>query len=208
MSRRKPSGRYTPTNVLLAGALALTAASLVFPAVKGLQFASASIGAPTVATAFGPMTQADRDFVVRVRLAGLWERPAGQLALAKGATAAYRTVGQRLVDGHTTLDALCETVAAQLGITLPEQAAPQGQVFVAVLSAASGEDFDRKLAGMLRAVDGPSLISVAGIRATTQNELVRQLATQANSVVLGEMDLLDQIGTTDSIGSATSSPLP
>jgi predicted outer membrane protein len=201
-------GRYTPANALLAGAMALTIASLVFPAVKGLQFAAASGGAPTVATAFGPMTQADRDFVVQVRLAGLWEYPAGQLALAKGSNVAYRTMGRRMMDGHAALDALCKTVAAQLGITLPERAAPQADGFVAVLSAASGDDFDRKLAMILRAMDGQSLMSVAGVRATTQNTLVRQLAGQANAVFLAELDLLDQTGATGSIGSATSSPLP
>lgn len=61
---------------------------------------------------------------------------------------------------------------------------------------------------ILRAMDGQSLMSVASVRATTQNTLVRQLAGQANAVFIAELDLLDQTGAAGSIGSATSSPKP
>ncbi len=73
----------------------------------------------TVTTPYGPLSALDRDFVTKVRLAGLWELPAGQQAEEKGTTAAVRTAGQHLIDGHTFLDERVRDVAAQLGCRCP-----------------------------------------------------------------------------------------
>lgn len=201
--------RYLVGNVMVMGALVVTIASIVFPIMKGFQFVAASAGARAVSTSFGPLTQADRDFVVRVRLAGLWEYPAGRLALEKGTTPAVRTAGRHLVDGHAALDASGRAVATQLGIALPNQATQQQQGFVAILSATTGEDFDRRLTDTLWVAQGQIVTGVASIRATTRNTLVRQLADQANAVVLDHMKVLEETGFLDlgrSVSEITAVP--
>ncbi|MFE5922908.1 DUF4142 domain-containing protein [Streptomyces sp. NPDC056468] len=122
-------------------------------------------------TPAGPLTEADRDFVVKVRAAGLWEYPVGRMALQKGTTGAVRTAGQHLVSGHAALDASCRRIAARLNITLPNRPSPQQQGFVATLDADTGRQFDSDMATILRTTHGQIFGTIAKIRATTENTL-------------------------------------
>ncbi|MFE0251402.1 DUF4142 domain-containing protein [Streptomyces sp. NPDC059010] len=148
-------------------------------------------------TPTGPLTEADRDFVVKVRAAGLWEYPVGKMALQKGTTDAVRTAGRHLVAGHAALDATCRKIAVRLNITLPNQPSPQQQGFVATLSADSGRQFDSDMANILRTTHGQIFGTVAKIRATTENSLVRQLADQANDTVLDHITVMEKTGLVD-----------
>ncbi|XUL92194.1 DUF4142 domain-containing protein [Streptomyces galilaeus] len=147
--------------------------------------------------ATGPLTEADRDFVVEVRSAGLWEYPVGQMALRKGTTKAVKVAGEQLVEGHAALDAACRNVAAQLNITLPNEPSPQQQGFVATLKADSGKQFDTDTATIVRAADGRLLSMIASVRTTTRNSLVRSLANQANGTVLDHITVLEKTGLVD-----------
>jgi predicted outer membrane protein len=189
--------RHSAGAVLVTGALVVTIASLVYPVVKGFQASATSPDVQTESTRYGPLTNDDRDFVVKVRLAGLWEFPAGQLSLRKGTTEAFKTAGRHLMDGHAALDATCREIAQQLGITLPNRATPQQRGFVATLAASRGEEFDRNLATILRIAHGQIFSSIADIRATTKNSLVRRLADQANDTVLDHMTVLEATGFVD-----------
>ncbi|MFI6493861.1 DUF4142 domain-containing protein [Streptomyces sp. NPDC050564] len=180
--------------LFVAGALTMTLAALAYPAVLGLQTTSSAPTRVIAHTSTGPLTEADRDFVVKVRAAGLWEYPSGQLALQKGTTPAVRTAGQHLVKGHAALDATCRKVATQLGITLPNKPSPQQQGFVATLSADSGKQFDTDLANILRVTHGQIFPVIAKIRASTENSLVRQLADQANDTVLDHITVMEKTG--------------
>ncbi|MEU9211480.1 DUF4142 domain-containing protein [Streptomyces sp. NPDC048415] len=180
--------------LFVAGALTMTLAALAYPAVLGLQNTSSSPTRVIANTASGPLTEADRDFVVKVRAAGLWEYPSGQLALQKGTTPAVRTAGQHLITGHAALDATCRKVATQLGITLPNKPSPQQQGFVATLSGDGGKQFDTDLANILRVTHGQIFPVIAKIRATTENTLVRQLADQANDTVLDHITVMEKTG--------------
>jgi predicted outer membrane protein len=148
-------------------------------------------------TSAGPLTEADRDFVVKVRAAGLWEYPVGRMALQKGTTDAVRTAGQHLVSGHAALDATCRRIAPLLDITLPNRPSPQQQGFVATLGADSGKQFDSDMANILRTTHGQIFGTVAKIRATTRNTLVRQLADQANDTVLDHISVMEKTGLVD-----------
>ncbi|MEU1196520.1 DUF4142 domain-containing protein [Streptomyces sp. NPDC005813] len=180
--------------LFVTGALTMTLAALACPAVLGLQTTAGDQSRVIANTAAGPLTEADRDFVVKVRAAGLWEYPSGQLALQKGTFPAVRTAGQHLVRGHAALDATCRKVAAQLGITLPNKPSPQQQGFVATLSGDSGKQFDTDLANILRMTHGQIFPVIAKIRATTRNTLVRQLADQANDTVLDHITVMEKTG--------------
>ncbi|WP_316744465.1 DUF4142 domain-containing protein [Streptomyces sp. MK7] len=186
--------RSTIGTVFVGGALSLTLAALAYPSMLGMQHTSGNPSRVIANTPFGPLTEADRDFVVKVRSAGLWEFPSGEMALAKGTSTAVRTAGQHLVIGHAALDATCRKIAPQLGITLPNQATPQQQGFVATLTADKGKQFDSDLANILRVTHGQIFPAIAKIRATTENTLVRQLANQANDVVLDHITVLENTG--------------
>ncbi|MFJ9631780.1 DUF4142 domain-containing protein [Streptomyces sp. NPDC101175] len=181
----------------MGGALAATLGSLLYPAMLGFQKVASAPERVIATPATGPLTEADRDFVVEVRSAGLWEYPVGQLALRKGTTKAVRTAAEHLIDGHAALDAASRDVAARLAITLPNQASPQQQGFVATLKAVSGRQFDTDMATIVRATDGRLLSTIASIRTTTRNSLVRSLADDANSTVLDNVTVLEQTGRVD-----------
>lgn len=184
-------------SLFVGGALSLTLVALAYPSMLGFSTVSSSADHVIAQTPAGPLTEADRDFVVKVRAAGLWEYPVGKLALQKGTTQAVRTAGRHLVDGHAALDDTDRRVAAKLNITVPNQASPQQQGFVATLEGDTGKQFDSDMANILRTTHGQIFTTVAKIRATTRNSLVRQLADQANDTVLDHITVMEKTGLVD-----------
>ncbi|GGJ22187.1 DUF4142 domain-containing protein [Streptomyces brasiliensis] len=218
----KGRGIVSGTGLIITGLVA-TLVALIFPIWSYADRAGTTTDADvlsdrTVATRYGPLSGQDRDFVTRVRLAGLWELPAGELAERKGTTAAVRTAGQHLVDGHTSLDAHVRTVAGQLGLALPNEPNEQQKQWLATLNAAQGQDFDRQFANILRLAHGKVFSVVAQVRASTQNSLVRGLADDANATVLNHIEALEATGDVDfaqlardlapSAPPASGSPVP
>jgi predicted outer membrane protein len=194
-------GIFSGTGLIIV-CLAATLAALVFPiwsyADRSDPTGSVNVlSAQTVSTAYGPLSAQDRDFIVKVRLAGLWELPAGEMAEQKGTTAAVRMAGQHLVDGHTSLDAHVRTVATQLGVPIPNGPNAQQQQWLATLSGAQGQDFDREFANIVRLAHGRVFSMVAQVRAATQNTLVRDLADDANTTVLDHIKVLEATGYVD-----------
>lgn len=189
--------RKAAGTLMVGGALVATLGSLLYPAMLGFQKVTSAPERVIATPATGPLTEADRDFVVEVRSAGLWEYPVGQMALRKGTTKAVRTAAQHLIEGHASLDAASRRVAAQLAITLPNQASPQQQGFVTTLNGDSGQQFATDMATILRATDGRFLSTIASIRTTTRNSLVRSLADAANDTVLDNVTVLEQTGRVD-----------
>ncbi|NGN67898.1 DUF4142 domain-containing protein [Streptomyces sp. A7024] len=181
---------------LVVSALAATLAALLLP-VLSFRGGPGAGSTQTVATEFGPLSAADRDFVIRVRLAGLWELPAGQQAQERGATAAVRTAGKHLVEGHTTLDASVRKAAGKLGMELPSQPNAQQRRWLDELTAARGAEYEKKFANILRIAHGKVFAVVAQIRATTRNNLVRALADEANTTVLDHITVLENTGLVD-----------
>ncbi|WP_405885055.1 DUF4142 domain-containing protein [Streptomyces sp. NBC_01136] len=180
--------------LFVAGALTMTLAALAYPAMIGVQTTSSAANRVIANSASGPLTEADRDFVVKVRAAGLWEYPVGQLALQKGTIPAVRTAGDHLVRGHAALDDADRKVAAALGITIPNKPSPQQQGFVTTLTGDTGKQFDTDFANILRVTHGSIFNTIAKIRSTTENTLVRQLADQANSTVLDHITVMEKTG--------------
>lgn len=183
--------------LFLGGAISITLSSLLYPSMLGVQKVNSAPARVVAAPATGQLTEADRDFVVQVRAAGLWEYPVGQTAAKKGTTKAVRNAGKQLVDGDAALDAACRDVAGQLGITLPNQPSPQQQGFESRLKAESGKQFDTDLATTVRATNGQFLTTIAGVRTTTRNSLIRTLADQANTTVLDHITAVEETGLVD-----------
>ena len=153
------------------------------------------------------LTATDKDLVVKVRLAGLWEMPAGQMAASKGTTAQVRKVGLMISAQHQQLDALDQTAARQLNIKLPNQPTGEQQRWLDEMKNATGENFDAIFAMRLRAAHGKIFPAIATIRASTRNDSVRQLAQQANQFVLTHITLLESSGIVD-YGALPTAPAP
>ena len=177
--------RNATGTLFVGGALSLTLGALAYPSMLGLSTVSSSPDRVIAQTQWGPLTEGERDFVVKVRAAGLWEYPVGQIGLQKGTTKGVKTASQHLVDGHAGLDALCRKIAPMLNITLPNLASPQQQGFVSQLQSESN---------CLRTTHGSIFNTIAKIRSTTKNSLVRQLADQANDTVLDHITVMEKTG--------------
>ncbi|WP_217169508.1 DUF4142 domain-containing protein [Streptomyces sp. AC512_CC834] len=186
--------RTTAGTAFVAGALVLTLTALAYPAMLGVQNAGSDQARIVTNTRFGPLTEQDRDFVVKVRAAGLWEHPLGLIAMERGTTPEMREAGEHLVVGHSRLDATCRKIAPELGITLPNQASPQQQQFVSTAKGATGKQFDTTAVNIMRITHGQIFPAIAKIRANTKNSLVRQLADQANDTVLDHITVLEKTG--------------
>ncbi|MFG2180096.1 DUF4142 domain-containing protein [Streptomyces abikoensis] len=214
---RSPKGavRSLTGTGLVVTALVATAAALLFPLWSyrdraGPGTGTADLTAGSVSTRFGPLSAADRDFVARVRQAGLWELPAGQQAVERGGTAAVKRAGEHLVEGHTSLDRHVRDVAARLGLDLPSQPTAEQRGWLSRLDAAHGAAYDREFVGVLRLAHGRVFALVGQIRAATRNAAVRELAEDANATVLDHMKVLEDTGLVDfdALTAGLGSPAP
>ncbi|MFE1261289.1 DUF4142 domain-containing protein [Streptomyces albogriseolus] len=186
--------RGTAGTAFVGGAMILTLTALAYPTMLGVQTSSTSQDRVVANTNYGPLTEQDRDFVVKVRAAGLWEHPLGLLAMERGTTPEMKEAGEHLVVGHGRLDASCRKISLELGITLPNQASPQQQGFVETVKATSGKEFDSTAVNIMRVTHGQIFPAIAKVRANTRNTLIRQLADQANDTVLDHITVLEKTG--------------
>jgi predicted outer membrane protein len=145
-------------------------------------------------TPSGPLTAADRDLLIKVRQAGLWEMPVGKWAEQRAESPRVKEVGRQLMDDHMKLDQVTREVAAKLGVALPDQPNPDQQRWMAQLAAESGAAFDKDFANLLRAAHGKVFTVVAGVRAGTRNTEIRKFAQQGVNVVMKHMTLLESTG--------------
>ncbi|MEU0068190.1 DUF4142 domain-containing protein [Streptomyces sp. NPDC006332] len=192
-------GIFTGTGIIIVGLIA-TFVALIFPLWSYDDQPATGVdvlNAETVSTVYGPLSALDRDFVTKVRLAGLWELPAGQQAQQKGTTEAVRRAGTHLVEGHTFLDERVRDVAAKLGLELPNEPTEQQKQWLATLNTAQGVDYDHQFANILRLAHGKVFSVVAQVRAATRNSLVRALADDANTTVLDHIKVLEATGYVD-----------
>ncbi|MEU4254163.1 DUF4142 domain-containing protein [Amycolatopsis sp. NPDC026612] len=166
--------------------------------MAGMQMGSAAQpGATNDVAGAGPVTELDKTFLVKVRQAGLWEIPAGDLAQSHASSEQVKRAGLHLLDGHAHLDQLVREDAKILGVTLPDQATAEQQGWVRQLTAAQGLEFDKLFANLLRASHGKIFATIAEVRAGTQNDVIRRHATQANQTVLDHMTVLEDTGLVD-----------
>ncbi len=180
------------------------------PGMPGMQMGSAAEGAGDIAGA-GPVTELDKTFLVKVRQAGLWEMPAGELAQTHASSDAVKRAGLHLLDGHSHLDQLVREDAKMLGVRLPDQASAEQQGWVRQLTAAQGLEFDKLFANLLRASHGKIFATIAEVRAGTRNDVIRRHATEANQTVLDHMTVLEDTGlvdpkTIDDVAKAVNPP--
>ncbi|MBB2942440.1 putative outer membrane protein [Actinoplanes lutulentus] len=184
----------------LVGTLALSLAFLLTPAGPAHADDAVPIPPNTGLTdkGAGTVSAADRDFVIKVRLAGLWEVPAGNMAQEKSENPTVVKIGKAIAEQHVSLDNLDRAAAKKLGISLPGQPNGDQQVWLNEMrNAATPAQFDQIFIDRLRAAHGKIFPAIASIRATTRNDTVRKLAQQTNQFVMTHMTLLESSGIVD-----------
>jgi hypothetical protein len=164
-------------------------------------------GDEVVQTQWGPLGPADRDFMDRVKQAGLWEKPAGEKGKAKRPDQPkIQEACKHLIDGHTLLDGVVNRAGLLLGHELPTEPTDEQKSWLSEMDAANGDEFDAVFANRLRAAHGKVYAYAAQIRAGTKNELIRILSTQAMITVFDHIKVIEDTGRVDF--AALESPQP
>ena len=86
----------------------------------------------------GTVSAADKDLVVKVRLAGLWEIPAGEMAQQRSKDPRIQKIGRDIAGQHELLDRLDRAAAKKLRITLPSTPNSDQQGWLAEMRDAEG----------------------------------------------------------------------
>ena len=149
---------------------------------------------PSTDTSWGPLTAADRDLLVRVKLAGLWEVPAGEMAQTHSSDQRVKSVGQVLATDHRRLNQEVADAARKLQVTLPDEPTPYQRGWLAEMTPERGRAFDEASPTGCATAHGVSIAIVADDRASTRNTLVRAFATEATYVVMKHVSLLESTG--------------
>ncbi|WP_285473318.1 DUF4142 domain-containing protein [Actinoplanes sp. NBRC 101535] len=159
-------------------------------------------------TGQGPVSDADKDFVIKVRLAGLWEIPAGNIVAEGSDNPTVVNIGKSIAAQHVALDNLDRAVAKKLGIMLPNEPNDDQKGWISEMeNAATPTQLDQIFIDRLRAAHGKIFPAIGTIRASTRNDSVRLLAQQANQFVMTHMTLLESSGIVDYSGLPTA-PAP
>ncbi|MGO4750475.1 DUF4142 domain-containing protein [Streptomyces sp. 2MCAF27] len=199
------SRSLTITAVLLV-ALAVIAGAVVWAtrgdasATEGTSsnFPSAKPASPgDVVTTAGPVSKLDIEFLKKVRQANLWESPAGRLTQTHATSESVKRAGLHIMEGHAKLDEFVRNTAEALNVSLPDEASEEQQGFVRTLENAQGADFDEKFANILRGTHGKIFVTIAQVRASTKNTLMRRFASEVNLTVLDHQNVLDDSGLVD-----------
>jgi predicted outer membrane protein len=176
-----------------AAATGHPAGHLAVPAPLAAGLAAADDG-PTTDTSWGPFTALDRELLIRVKLAGTWEVPAGDMAQTHSTDQRVRAVGRVLAADHRRLDEEVAVAARKLQVSLPARPNLSQQGWLDEMTPERGHDFDETFANRLRTAHGVVFGIIAEVRDSTRNTLVRAFATEANEVVEKHMSLLESTG--------------
>jgi predicted outer membrane protein len=208
--RFQPNRSMFFLKVLIAGALvgALLSGGMLVAAVKNISasdtpkpdhtnhaapVAFEAITANRIAAA-GPVTALDKELLVRVRQANLWELPAGRLAQNRGSSEQVKRAGLHLMEGHAHLDQIVREMAGALNVEIPNEPNADQQGWVKEMENLQGAEFDRFFANILREAHGKIFPVVATVRSTTKNSMIRDLATETIKAVSDHLEVLEDTG--------------
>ncbi|NKZ09301.1 DUF4142 domain-containing protein, partial [Actinomadura latina] len=148
----------------------------------------------TVTTEWGPLGPADRDVIVQIRQAALWEIPVARQAQRRAARPATRRALAEVARRHAGLDQLNRQAAGRLNVPLPNQPSPEQQSWMSEITGRSGNDYDKTAVARMRMAQGLLYAELGAVRASTRNTLVRRFAEQAQPLVTEQMKQLETTG--------------
>lgn len=193
-----PAVRFVRWAVLVSALVAtLVSIALAGRSPSSPQTLSSLFGGGTTQTPWGPLGPADRQLLIKVRQANLWEGPTGEQAAQRASSPAVREVGRKLGIEHAQLDAATRAAAEKLGVTLPSEPSDQQKVFMQQIDGASPADYDKTFVNVVRAAHGEMMPLVEGVRSGTQNEVIRQFAIEGSQFIARHMEYLESTGLVD-----------
>ncbi|MCA2226003.1 DUF4142 domain-containing protein [Nonomuraea aurantiaca] len=148
----------------------------------------------TWATKWGPLSAADRELIIKVRLATLWEMTMAQQAQTRASTARVRQVSKEIAAQHSVLDEQVLALAAKLKVQLPIKPTDLQKEWMDDISSRSGKEYDSTYVKWLRLAHGQIFALIGAVRGSTQNTLVRPFSEKANAAVLNHQRLLESTG--------------
>lgn len=153
--------------------------------------------AGVVSTSWGPLSPADRDLLVKVRLACLWEMSTGQQAQQQATSPAVREATRKIFQEHTDLDQKVRDTADKLGVLLPSTPSAQQIAWMKEITASTGSDYDRAVVQRMREAHGIVLPLITSVRVGTRNDLVRAFAADTQEYVTRHIGYLEGTGLVD-----------
>jgi len=154
----------------------------------------ADAGDDWVMTEWGPLGPADRDIIVKIRQAGLWESPAGRMAMTQGGSEAVRKIGAMIATEHAKLDKMDLEAAEALGVLVPNDMSYNQSIWISQMTPLRGAAFDEVFTDRLRLAHGAVVVALAASRAGTQNTVVRNLVQATVDIVMGHLTYLESTG--------------
>ena len=183
---------------------ALTA--LVFALSFGATGVAAAQDEPGQQTPLGPISASDKDLLIKVKQASLWEGPVGEEAQTRSKNKRVREVGLQIAADHRKLDELLADLATKMKVPLPATVNPTQQTWIDELRGLNGEAFDTAFANRLRSAHGQGFGEVAKVRLGTRNQSIRDFAQATNDIVAKHMTMLESTGLVTQAGM--SDPVP
>ncbi|WP_243713075.1 DUF4142 domain-containing protein [Actinomadura sp. 6K520] len=192
--RRLSRPRMGRTLLILAAVAAVGAAFVVIMSPVGVPASGAANLGGTVNTRWGRLSTLDRQLVVAVRQAGLWEIPAGQQAQQRATNPRVREVAEIIWQQHVQLDADARATAQKLGVILPNEPNGTQKAYLREMSGKYGADYDKIWVHRLRAAHGSVFVVIAKVRAQSENTEIRAFAERSMKFVNTHISLLESTG--------------
>src|SRR6187399_1309699 len=145
-------------------------------------------------TPYGPLSQYDRNLIIHVRWANLWEGPVSARVATRSADPKVRAVAAQLAVEHHELEGVVAETAARLNLPLPDTPTPLQQEWVNEILSKTGPASDDTYSNLTRAGHGTIFMLISQVRAQTRNDVVRDFAQKANDTVMRHMTLLESTG--------------
>src|SRR5919107_1833577 len=150
-----------------------------------------------VQTSWGPLSPSDRDLLVKVRLACLWEMSTGQQAQQQASSPEVKEAARKIAAEHTELDEKTRVIADKLGVLLPSTPSAQQIGWMKEITSKTGSDYDRTVVQRLREAHGIVLPVIAEVRVGTRNDAVRAFAADTQEYVTRHIGYLESTGLVD-----------
>jgi putative membrane protein len=142
-------------------------------------------------TPSGPLSQYDRNLLINVSWANLWEGPTSGKVAERSSNPRVRAVANQLMHEHHALEEVTRNTADQLDVTLPDHPNPLQDAWIRDILGKHGADADDAWANITRQAHGTIFMLISQVRAQTRNDVMRAFAQKANDTVLRHMTLLE-----------------
>jgi Domain of unknown function (DUF4142) len=186
---------------VVSGGLSVSSRSAVAAVVAALVVGAAPAAAQARVGADGQArasrdtaSQTDLDFVRRVHLTVVSVSPASALARAVSAHAAVKSLARQINDQNNQLDALARSTATALKVPLAGAMPAAEQAAFATLQGHTGSVFEADYVNYLWTADSSLLPIAMAVYGSTTNAAVRRLAERTDTVVGGQLPLLQKSG--------------